>query len=185
MQRVLTRLSAVLLILAAAGMILSMFCCVEVGRVTDVRDGTGALLSEDFRGVAVGNAAISFGQWARPVPRGLRWTSMPPRWSAAINDSADRRDGDPTKFVIDNSAFGGAFGMRDYSSLPLWPVVLALGVLSPWFILRERRRETRRVQAGQCPKCGYDLRATPSRCPECGRSTQAIVIGAELSTQRN
>jgi hypothetical protein len=40
--------------------------------------------------------------------------------------------------------------------------------LIPVVLLFRRHRVRRRVARGHCPKCDYDLRATPGRCPECG-----------------
>jgi hypothetical protein len=42
-------------------------------------------------------------------------------------------------------------------------LLLGEGLLSKSLQQRAARRA-----AGQCPTCGYDLRATPERCPECG-----------------
>jgi hypothetical protein len=50
-----------------------------------------------------------------------------------------------------------------YLLLPLAPVAV--------FVVRrllQHRVARRRLAAGQCPHCGYDLRASPDRCPECG-----------------
>jgi hypothetical protein len=54
---------------------------------------------------------------------------------------------------------------------PFWLIVLASGLMpaSGLVIAIKRKRELRRrSRVGLCPKCGYDLRATPRRCPECG-----------------
>jgi hypothetical protein len=57
-----------------------------------------------------------------------------------------------------------------FVAMPIWSIVavtalpaLLLGIAP----LRYRRRRLRRL-AGRCPRCDYDLRATPDRCPECG-----------------
>jgi hypothetical protein len=56
--------------------------------------------------------------------------------------------------------------------LPCWFVWLMLALPLVWYggMLVFRRRRARRL-ADRCPKCGYDLRATPERCPECGEQT--------------
>jgi hypothetical protein len=70
-----------------------------------------------------------------------------------------------------NTAMPGSYGtywrLRTYYPLPL---VLVLLPAIPWAVQARRdRRARRRLAAGLCPKCGYDLRGRASdHCPECG-----------------
>jgi len=55
--------------------------------------------------------------------------------------------------------------------IPYW-ILLAATALPPvlWIVRAtvRRVRNKRDVRLRLCPKCGYDVRATPDRCPECG-----------------
>lgn len=55
-------------------------------------------------------------------------------------------------------------------TLPYWFIFLCFAGLPAIGLWRWRRRRARQrlIAAGHCPRCGYDLRATPGRCPECG-----------------
>jgi hypothetical protein len=54
--------------------------------------------------------------------------------------------------------------------LPLWLLGILFGIGPIKFAVQKYRHacRTSRAAKGHCPKCGYDLRATPDRCPECG-----------------
>ena len=57
--------------------------------------------------------------------------------------------------------------------IPCW-FVLLLSAIAPTMWLRRHRRRRARARSGQCPVCGYDLRATPDRCPECGHAPAGV-----------
>ena len=50
---------------------------------------------------------------------------------------------------------------------PYWAVALVVTIPLSLRLARLLRRH-RRMAAGHCPGCGYDVRASPERCPECG-----------------
>ena len=84
----------------------------------------------------------------------------------------------PTYFVMDPvqrtptgtfHVFGAATATLNGSGVifPWWlPTLVAAA--APAARLSVRLRRAGRDRRGQCPACGYDLRATPARCPECG-----------------
>ena len=62
---------------------------------------------------------------------------------------------------------GSSGGNYRVAALPMWAFLAAALLPAAALLARWRARGVRR-RRGQCPRCGYDLRATPGRCPECG-----------------
>jgi hypothetical protein len=76
-----------------------------------------------------------------------------------------------TAMTPDGKTLPGVYGQgSEFWSSMFWPLLLAtiLPLLAAVRFLRYGTRRQRRLRAGLCPTCGYDLRATSERCPECG-----------------
>jgi hypothetical protein len=50
----------------------------------------------------------------------------------------------------------------------VWVIACAPSIIRYYTHAFREQRIDRRLRAGQCPRCGYSLRATRARCPECG-----------------
>ncbi|MCC6321349.1 MAG: hypothetical protein IT438_07935 [Phycisphaerales bacterium] len=69
----------------------------------------------------------------------------------------------------------GTWSPRTLPYLPIWPALLAnilfyFTLFAATTAAARALTRFRRRRRGQCPRCAYDLRATPpaSPCPECG-----------------
>lgn len=118
----------------------------------------------------------------RPIPPNDTWRVF---WGVEPSDVAWEAAG----FALLSRSYvvfspGGSSGFSGGSTFPRTTGTASfLAVVTPyWFIVliasippiraairwRKYARANRRVKAGCCVVCGYDLRATPDCCPECG-----------------
>src|SRR4051794_33104170 len=79
-------------------------------------------------------------------------------------------------------ASGGVVQCRGWAlrlGAPLPVLILALLAMPAAHLARRLlriRRRARRQHRNLCPRCGYDLRATPDRCPGCGAVPDQVPI---------
>jgi hypothetical protein len=75
-----------------------------------------------------------------------------------------------------------AWSLRiEYWPLTVFAALLTSALFVMWYF--RIRRPGRRLAAGMCPACGYDIRATPEKCPECGTEISNLKFQAPDKSQ--
>jgi hypothetical protein len=131
-----------------------------------------------------GGLRIYWSRVAYPgTPQGRSWWTVNPPGVERVHHKYDNplRPSEPPAFgmpLLGHLGFGHKRdGWANFQVAAVRAVVVpmyALAILSailPLLWFRDFRK--RRRLPGHCPRCGYDLRATPDRCPECGATPPA------------
>ena len=134
---------------------------------------------------------------ARPSGIYLAWARLqspqpPAAWTFGTY-AARPEDFEPLRFPWDLSALGFYAGIFAGASNSHTPCTVRYLIVPHWFLMAlaaivpaawiwRQERLLRRRNRGQCPCCGYDVRATPGRCPECGTAVRVVLAfrGAAL-----
>lgn len=105
-----------------------------------------------------------------PITRSILDVTREFEWETVTSDP--RIDADDARHFLPSGAPRAVVGDRCLRvRFPHWALLVGLTLIwLPRAVVLASRwlSRRRRMAAGRCANCGYDLRATPDRCPECG-----------------